>query len=244
VQVIFIVGIIEGIFLENLRFHLEEEGNMFKAFRSDCVGKQVEMTCADSASGTVILLENVRFHIEEEDNYVDLEGINRNTAFGIEHRARCSMPCEGFNVKGSGDISSKELVAFVKASDLSASSKRVLMSNCVGEEFEKTCAVSAPDTVILLKNVRFHMEEEDMYVDLEGIYCHIAIGIVHAHGAPCNARASTLSALVTSRLRSSMPSSRPCTCRQNWLSMACACSQATASVRSLRRLALTRRSAP
>ena len=35
-------------------------------FLNDCVGKEVETTCADPSPGTIILLENLRFHIEEE----------------------------------------------------------------------------------------------------------------------------------------------------------------------------------
>ena len=43
-------------------------------FLNDCIGKEVETTCADPSSGTVILLENLRFHIEEEGKGVDESG--------------------------------------------------------------------------------------------------------------------------------------------------------------------------
>ncbi|KAL5012158.1 hypothetical protein ScPMuIL_010709, partial [Solemya velum] len=41
---------------------------------SDCVGPEVEATCANPADGSVILLENLRFHIEEEGKGVDADG--------------------------------------------------------------------------------------------------------------------------------------------------------------------------
>ena len=43
-------------------------------FLNDCVGKEVETTCADPSPGTIILLENLRFHIEEEGKGVDESG--------------------------------------------------------------------------------------------------------------------------------------------------------------------------
>jgi 3-phosphoglycerate kinase len=68
----------------------------------------------------VILLGNVRFHLKDEGKYVDLEGIYSQVAIGIENRVRCSMLGEGFNVKCSSGILSKELEAFVNALHLPA----------------------------------------------------------------------------------------------------------------------------
>ena len=34
------------------------------------------------------------------------------------------------------------------------------LTDCVGEEVEKACADPTPGTVILLENLRFHVEEE------------------------------------------------------------------------------------
>eukprot|EP00403_Amphidinium_massartii_P040675 CAMPEP_0178433118 /NCGR_PEP_ID=MMETSP0689_2-20121128/32739_1 /TAXON_ID=160604 /ORGANISM="Amphidinium massartii, Strain CS-259" /LENGTH=418 /DNA_ID=CAMNT_0020055133 /DNA_START=80 /DNA_END=1336 /DNA_ORIENTATION=+ len=42
------------------------------------------------------------------------------------------------------------------------------LSDCTGEEVEKACADPAPGSVILLENVRFHVEEEGKGVDAEG----------------------------------------------------------------------------
>jgi len=105
-------------------------------FCKDCVGAEVEATCADPAPGTVILLENLRFHVEEEGKGVDAEGnktkakpedvtafrtsirkladIYCNDAFGTAHRAHSSMVGEGFDTKCSGGLMSKELDAFAK----------------------------------------------------------------------------------------------------------------------------------
>jgi phosphoglycerate kinase len=40
--------------------------------------------------------------------------------------------------------------------------------DCCGAEVEATCADPAPGTVILLENIRFHLEEEGKGVDAEG----------------------------------------------------------------------------
>merc|ERR1712176_591106 len=42
------------------------------------------------------------------------------------------------------------------------------LNDCVGETVEAACADPAPGTVILLENVRFHVEEEGKGVDAEG----------------------------------------------------------------------------
>jgi len=108
-------------------------------FCKDCVGAEVEATCADPATGSVILLENLRFHVEEEGKGVDAEGnkikadkektaefrasirkladIYCNDAFGTAHRAHSSMVGEGFDVKCAGDLMGKELSAFAKVLD-------------------------------------------------------------------------------------------------------------------------------
>jgi len=111
-------------------------------FCTDCVGAEVEATCADPAPGTVILLENLRFHVEEEGKGVDAEGnkikadkekttafrasirkladVYCNDAFGTAHRAHSSMVGEGFDVKCAGDLMGKELSAFSKVLDAPA----------------------------------------------------------------------------------------------------------------------------
>merc|ERR1711879_781716 len=115
---------------------LEEKLGKPVTFCKDCVGAEVEATCADPAAGSVILLENLRFHVEEEGKGVDAEGnklkadpgkvtefrasirkladIYCNDAFGTAHRAHSSMVGEGFDVKCSGGLMSKELDAFAK----------------------------------------------------------------------------------------------------------------------------------
>jgi len=34
------------------------------------------------------------------------------------------------------------------------------LPNCVGDDVEKACAAPAPGSIILLENLRFHIEEE------------------------------------------------------------------------------------
>merc|ERR1712217_403187 len=121
---------------------LEEKLGKPVTFCKDCVGAEVEAACADPAAGSVILLENLRFHVEEEGKGVDAEGnkikaekdavtafrasirkladIYCNDAFGTAHRAHSSMVGEGFEVKCSGGLMSKELDAFAKVLDTPA----------------------------------------------------------------------------------------------------------------------------
>merc|ERR1712054_146274 len=118
---------------------LEEKLGKPVTFCKDCVGAEVEATCADPAAGSVILLETLRFHVEEEGKGVDADGnklkadpakvtefrasirkladIYCNDAFGTAHRAHSSMVGEGFDIKCSGGLMSKELDAFSKVLD-------------------------------------------------------------------------------------------------------------------------------
>merc|ERR1719191_418342 len=108
-------------------------------FCSSVLGEDTEKATADPAVGTVILLENLRFNVEEEGKGVDADGnkikadpakvtefraairkmadIYCNDAFGTAHRAHSSMVGEGFDVKCSGALMSKELDAFEKVLD-------------------------------------------------------------------------------------------------------------------------------
>merc|ERR1712060_125699 len=121
---------------------VEEKLGKPVTFCKDCVGPEVEAACADPATGSVILLENLRFHVEEEGKGVDAEGnkikaekdavakfrtslraladVYCNDAFGTAHRAHSSMVGEGFDVKCSGGLMSKELDAFAKVLDTPA----------------------------------------------------------------------------------------------------------------------------
>jgi len=118
---------------------LEEKLGKPVTFCKDCVGAEVEAACLDPAVGSVILLENLRFHVEEEGKGVDADGnkikadkdkvtefraslkkladIYCNDAFGTAHRAHSSMVGDGYEVKCSGALMSKELDAFAKVLD-------------------------------------------------------------------------------------------------------------------------------
>merc|ERR1719261_785899 len=102
-------------------------------------GPEVEAACADPAPGSVFLLDNLRFNIEEEGKGKDADGnkvkaddakvtafrasirkladVYVNDAFGTAHRAHSSMVGEGFDVKATGGLMSKELDAFAKVLD-------------------------------------------------------------------------------------------------------------------------------
>jgi phosphoglycerate kinase len=108
-------------------------------FCNSVLGADTAAATADPAAGSVILLENLRFNVEEEGKGVDADGnkikadpakvtefraairamadIYCNDAFGTAHRAHSSMVGEGFDVKCSGALMSKELDAFAKVLD-------------------------------------------------------------------------------------------------------------------------------
>ena len=103
-------------------------------FLSDCVGPEVEATCASIKPGDVVLLENLRFHIEEEGkakredgtsvkaepasveafraSLTKLGDIFVNDAFGTAHRAHSSMVGVDLPQKAAGFLMEAELNAF------------------------------------------------------------------------------------------------------------------------------------
>ena len=106
-------------------------------FLDDCVGPEVEKSCANPEAGSVILLQNLRFHIEEEGKGISDDGskvkadkksvedfrkslrkladVYVNDAFGTAHRAHSSMMGEGFEDRAAGFLLNKELRYFSKA---------------------------------------------------------------------------------------------------------------------------------
>merc|ERR1719478_722477 len=55
-----------------------------------------------------------------------------------------------------------------KALETIAGKPVTFLSDCVGEEVEKACADPAEGSIILLENLRFHVEEEGKGVDASG----------------------------------------------------------------------------
>jgi len=118
---------------------LEEKLGRKVTMLDSSFGKEVEAATADPEPGSVILLENLRFHVEEEGKGKDAEGgkvkaeedkvkafrasiaktadIYCNDAFGTAHRGHSSMVGEGFDIRCSGGLMSKELDAFAKILD-------------------------------------------------------------------------------------------------------------------------------
>jgi len=86
------------VLLENLRFHVEEEGKGV-----DAAGNKLK---ADPAKVT-----------EFRASIRKLADVYCNDAFGTAHRAHSSMVGEGFDVKCSGFLMAKELDAFAKVLD-------------------------------------------------------------------------------------------------------------------------------
>lgn len=86
------------ILLENLRFHVEEEGKGV-----DADGNKLK---ADKDKVT-----------EFRASIRKLADIYCNDAFGTAHRAHSSMVGEGFDIKCAGDLMGKELAAFAKVLD-------------------------------------------------------------------------------------------------------------------------------
>jgi phosphoglycerate kinase len=108
-------------------------------FLPDCVGSEVEATCAAAAPGDVILLENLRFHIEEEGKAKSADGtstkadpaavaafrasltklgdVYANDAFGTAHRAHSSVVGVDLPDRVAGFLMQKELEAFASVLD-------------------------------------------------------------------------------------------------------------------------------
>lgn len=86
------------ILLENLRFHLEEEGKGL-----DAEGKKTK------ACGSKVK--------QFRESLRKLGDIYINDAFGTAHRAHSSMMGEGFDQRASGFLMKKELDYFAKALD-------------------------------------------------------------------------------------------------------------------------------
>jgi len=106
-------------------------------FLNDCVGPEVEATCANLVPGDIVLLENLRFHVEEEGSGKDAAGnktkaskedtakfrqsltklgdIYVNDAFGTAHRAHSSMVGVNLPIRAAGFLMKKELEYFAKA---------------------------------------------------------------------------------------------------------------------------------
>ncbi len=108
-------------------------------FLEDCVGPEVEATCAALQPGGVILLENLRFHIEEEGKCKNEDGtstkadpekvkafrasltklgdVYANDAFGTAHRAHSSVVGVDLPERVAGFLMQKELDAFAAVID-------------------------------------------------------------------------------------------------------------------------------
>ena len=108
-------------------------------FLEDCVGLEVETTCASLKAGDVVPLENLRFHIEEEGKVKNEDGSSTKAdpekvaafrasltklgdvfvsdAFGTAHRAHSSVVGVDLPEKVAGFLMQKELDAFAAVLD-------------------------------------------------------------------------------------------------------------------------------
>ena len=86
----------------NMKFTLKPVAEELKkllnrevTFLHDCVGAEVEASCANPKQGSVILLENLRFHIEEEGKGVDENGakVKADKAKVAQFRASLRYAC-------------------------------------------------------------------------------------------------------------------------------------------------------
>ncbi len=110
-------------------------------FLNDCVGPDVEKSCAALKPGEVVLLENLRFHVAEEGKIKDektkqvkkeatkqeiaafrrslskLGDVYVNDAFGTAHRKHSSMVGIDLPQRAAGFLMKQELEAFAKVLD-------------------------------------------------------------------------------------------------------------------------------
>ena len=99
--------VVEDLSLATVAKLLEQKLGRPVTFCKDCVGEEVEATCADPPVGSVILLENLGFHKEEAGkgdvekvtefraSILKLADIYFNDAFGTAKRAHSSMMDKG-----------------------------------------------------------------------------------------------------------------------------------------------------
>jgi phosphoglycerate kinase len=110
------------------------------AFLTECVGPDVEASCAALKPGDVVLLENLRFHLEEEGKVKDkatgetqkadpkaveafraslskLGDVYVNDAFGTAHRPHSSVVGVNLPQRAAGFLMKKELEAFAQVLD-------------------------------------------------------------------------------------------------------------------------------
>jgi len=111
------------ILLENLRYHVEEEGKGI-----DAEGNKVK---ADAVKTTAFRASLAKLG----DIYV-------NDAFGTAHRAHSSMVGEGYTVKASGFLVAKELEAFSKVLDAPAKPVLAILGGA-----------KVSDKILLIKNM-------------------------------------------------------------------------------------------
>jgi phosphoglycerate kinase len=157
-------NVVEKFSLAPVAKILEEKLSVPVIFCKDCSGPEVEATCADPSTGSVILLENLRFHVEEEGKGVAPDGsktkaepeatktfresiqkladVYVNDAFGTAHRAHSSMLGEGYDVRASGFLMQKELDEFAKVLD---NPQRPLLAILGGAKVS--------DKILLIKNL-------------------------------------------------------------------------------------------
>ncbi|KAJ1858904.1 phosphoglycerate kinase [Coemansia sp. RSA 2703] len=130
---------VEKYSLKPVAQELEKLLNRPVTFLNDCVGSEVENSCANLSSGAVVLLENLRFHAEEEGSSKDAEGnkvkadaasvqkfresltrlgdVYVNDAFGTAHRAHSSMVGVDLPVRAAGFLMQRELEYFGKVTE-------------------------------------------------------------------------------------------------------------------------------
>jgi len=111
------------ILLENLRYHVEEEGKGI-----DASGAKVK---ADAAAVTAF-----------RASLAKLGDIYINDAFGTAHRGHSSMVGDGYTVKASGFLVAKELTAFAKVLDAPAKPVLAILGGA-----------KVSDKILLIKNM-------------------------------------------------------------------------------------------
>jgi phosphoglycerate kinase len=132
-------NVVDKFSLDAVAKIVEEKLGVPVVFLKTVLGAETASATADPATGTVFLLENLRFNVEEEGKGVAPDGsktkaepakvtefraaiknmadIYCNDAFGTAHRGHSSMVGDGFEIKASGALMSKELDAFAKVLD-------------------------------------------------------------------------------------------------------------------------------
>jgi len=97
-----------------------------------------------------------------------IEGALPTIRYCLDKKAKSVVLCSHLGRPDGCKVDKYSLAPVAKALEELMKTKVTFLSDCVGSEVEAACADPAEGSVILLENLRFHVEEEGKGVDKDG----------------------------------------------------------------------------